>query len=499
MNRHTFENLREALGGYLDVTAALSVLGWDQEVHMPPKGAARRGRQLATLSGIAHRMLTDDAVGDALAALEDDATLDADARALVNEARYEYDRATKLPEAFVTQLAQEQSRAYETWVQARRTNDFARFQPHLENITALLRQKAAYYGYEDTPYDALLSDYERGMTTARLREIFQGLREKQSALVERIMSRGHAPDCAWMDQDWDEARLWDITMRALREIGFDFDAGRQDKSVHPFTTNFGLKDVRVTTRFEPRDPFSALTGSLHEGGHALYEQGFLEADDRTFLAEAPSLGIHESQSRLWENLIGRSRPFWKRYGPIYREAFPSQLDGVSDEDFFRAINRVAPSLIRVEADECTYNLHVILRFEIEVALIEGDLTVAGVPEAWNAGMKDLLGLDVPSDDKGCLQDIHWAHASMGYFPTYALGNLYAAQLGERIRAELPNLDACIEAGEFAPLLTWLRAHIHHVGRRKLARDIIEEATGQAATAEPFLRYLETKYSALYGV
>jgi carboxypeptidase Taq len=499
MHSNKFDNLRESLGAYLDVQTTLSVLGWDQEVHMPPKGAARRGRQLATLSGIAHRMLTNPEVGKAIAELEDDDTLSHDARALLKEARYEYDRATKLPEAFVTKLAEEQSKAYEVWVQARRMNDFHLFQPNLETIVELLRQKADYYGYEDTPYDALLSDYERGMTTARLREIFSGLREKQSALVERIVASGNAPECAWMDQEWDETKLWEITMRALTEMGFDFDAGRQDKSVHPFTTNFGLKDVRVTTRFEPRDPFSALTGSLHEGGHALYEQGYLESDERTFLADAPSLGIHESQSRLWENLVGRSRPFWKRYGPVYREAFPEQLKGVSDDDLFRAINRVAPSLIRVEADECTYNLHVILRFEIEVAIIEGDLSVTEVPEAWNAKMKDLLGLEVPSDDKGCLQDIHWSHASMGYFPTYALGNLYAAHLGEKIREELTDLDAQIESGDFTPLLAWLREHIHHIGRRKLAQDIIEEATGPEATAEPFMRYLNSKYGEIYGL
>ena len=499
MTNAKLDVLRETLGEYLDVTATLHLLGWDQEVCMPPKGAARRGQQLATLSGIAHRMLTSPEVGDAIAELEDDDTLGDDARALVTAARYEYDRATKLPESFVTRLAREQSNAYEVWVQARRTNDFQLFKPRLETIVELVRQKADYFGYEVTPYDALLSEYERGMTTARIRDIFGGLREKQSTLVERIVASGNGPETSWMNQDWDEAKLWNITMRALREMGFDFEAGRQDRSIHPFTINFGMRDVRVTTRFDPADPFAGLTGSLHEGGHALYEQGYREKDDRTFLAEAPSLGIHESQSRLWENLVGRSRPFWRRYGPIYREAFPEQLKGVSDDDLFRAINRVAPSLIRVEADECTYNLHVILRFEIEVDLVEGRLAVGDVPEAWNAKMKDLLGLDVPGDDQGCLQDIHWAHASMGYFPTYALGNLYAAQLGEKIREDLTELDAQIESGDFTPLLTWLREHVHHIGRRKLAQDIIEEATGQEATAEPFMRYLESKYGEIYGM
>jgi carboxypeptidase Taq len=494
------DTLRAWVGEYLDVVTTISLLSWDQEVCMPPKGAARRGKQLATLSGIAHRMLTAPDLGRLIAALEHtEADLTPDDARMVAEVKYEHERATKLPEAFVTRLAEEQSKAYQVWVEARGKNDFALFRPNLETIVDLLREKADYFGYEDTPYDALLSEYERGMTTAALREVFGELRARQSALVERIAHSGREQAFPWLDAQWDEAKQWEITLRVLRDMGYDFEAGRQDRSVHPFTTNFGLRDVRITTRVNPRDPFSALTGSIHEGGHALYEQGFLESDERTVLADAPSLGIHESQSRLWENLIARGLPFWKRYAPVYRDAFPAQLGGVSAEDLYRAVNRVERSLIRVEADECTYNLHIILRFEIEVALIEGCLKPADVPEAWNAKVKEYLGLDVPGDAEGCLQDIHWSHGAMGYFPTYALGNLYAAQLFEKIHADLPDLDTRIEAGDFAPLLGWLRTNVHQTGRRKLAPDIVRDATGKEPGAQPFLDYLERKFGALYGV
>ncbi|MFP4501485.1 MAG: carboxypeptidase M32 [Candidatus Hydrogenedentota bacterium] len=499
MSASKLEAFREKIGAYLDVAATCSLLSWDQEVYMPPKGAARRGKQLATLSGIAHNMLTSSELGKLIATLEEQPGLAPDDASMVAEARYEYERARKLPAAFVTRLAQEESKAYEVWVEARRMNDFKRFQPNLETLLELLKQKADYYGYTDTPYDALLSDYERGMTTAQLGGIFEGLRARQSALVDRIVNHGTQPDLEWTKQTWDEQKQYAITVHVLEGMGFDFQAGRQDQSVHPFTTNFGLHDVRITTRFDPEDLFSALTGSIHEGGHALYEQGFREEDARTILAEAPSLGIHESQSRLWENMVGRSLPFWRCYARVYHEHFPGQLEGVAPEDFHRAINKVACSLIRVEADECTYNLHIILRFEIERALIEGAMKPADVPEAWNAKVKELLGLDVPTDTLGCLQDIHWSHGAMGYFPTYALGNLYAAQLFEKIRQELPDLDAKVEAGDFTPLLTWLREHVHTVGRRKLAPAIVRDATGQELSPEPFLDYLEQKYGALYGV
>jgi len=498
MSVETLQRLREAVGEVIDIRGAVSLLHWDQEVYMPPKGAAARGRQLATLSALAHRLFTDPEMGVMLSSLES-ATLEADDAALVAETRYDYTRATCLPEAFVETFAEEQSKAYEAWTRARAASAFSQFEPHLQKMVDLNRQKADYFGYSDTPYDALLQEYERGMSTAQLRKIFGELAPKQSALVEELVHAPNQPDLAWLDQDWDESGQWDLSLKVLRDLGYDFAAGRQDRSVHPFTINFDRDDVRITTRIHKRELFSALTGSIHEGGHALYEQGFLDKDKRTVLGESISLGIHESQSRMWENIIGRSLPFMRYLQPHLLAAFPGQLDGRSPEELYRAINHVQPSLIRVEADECTYNLHVILRFEIEVALIEGSLAVKDLPEAWNAKVKEYLGLVPPNDAEGCLQDIHWSHGSMGYFPTYALGNLYAAQFFETIEKDLPELWDQVGAGDFAPLLGWLRTHIHEVGRRKTAVQLIQDVTGKAPEAAPYLRYLKNKYLPLYSL
>ncbi len=494
------DTLRAKLGEVLDVRAALAVLEWDQEVNMPPKGAEARGEQIATLSALAHRLFTHEDVGRLLEDLRAAAdTLPEDDRSLVSETLYDYERATRLPEAFVQKLAAERSKAFNAWRKAREESDFAAFSPNLEGLIDLLRQKADMMGYEGSPYNALLEEFERGMTAEQLRVIFGELAPRQRDLVRRIQEKGAQPNIAWLDRAWPEAGQWDFSLEVLRDMGFDFEAGRQDKSPHPFTTNFDIHDVRVTTRIAPRNPLTGLSGSIHEGGHALYEQGFLERDRRTLLAAAPSLGIHESQSRMWENIIGRSRPFWEHYVGVMQAYFPGAMDGVSPEQVYRAMNIVKPSLIRVDADECTYNLHVILRFELEVDLMEGALAVADIPEAWNAKIRDYLDIEVPNDAQGCLQDVHWAHAAVGYFPSYALGNLYAAQLIEAIQKEIPELWSHVAAGKFGALLEWLRVHVHQVGRRKLAPEIVRDATGAAPTAEPYLGYLEQKFGDLYSL
>lgn len=499
MNQELLQSVRDRLGEVADVGSAISVLHWDQEVYMPPKAAPARGRQLATLSALAHRMFTDRKMGEDLKRLGDDDSLAGDDAKLVDEALYDYERSTKLPEEFVERFAQEQSKAYQMWVEARESGDFAHFQPQLEIMVDLLKKKAELYGYEDSPYDALIEDYERGCTSAMLKPLFEDLSKRQSDLLSRIVASGNVPDCAWLEQEWDPQKQWDFTLRVLRDIGYDFEAGRQDKSVHPFTTEFDVCDVRITTRIDPRDLFSGLTGSIHEGGHALYEQGLRLEDRRTPLGKAISLGIHESQSRMWENMIGRSRQFWAHYEAPFRELYGSQLDGVSLDDIHRAINFVEPTFIRVEADECTYNLHIFLRFDIELAIIEERLQVADIPEYWNAKVKEYLGLDVPNNKEGCLQDIHWSHGSMGYFPTYSLGNLYGAQFFEKILEDISGLWENVERGNFAPLREWLREHIHRVGRRLTAPELIRRVTGDDLSAEPYMRYLETKYGELYSL
>ncbi|MBM3288817.1 MAG: carboxypeptidase M32 [Candidatus Hydrogenedentes bacterium] len=490
--------LRERVNAVADIHASIAVLQWDQEVYMPPKGAVSRGMQLATLSALAHREFTAAETGRLLDACESvrGELNEADER-LVAIARYDFERARKLPETFVHTFAQETSAAFGAWVQARDASDFAQFRPYLDRLVGLSREKAEYLGYTGSPYNALLEDYERGMTSEQLKVIFAELAEKQSMLVERVLASPRRADTSWPGGEWDVQAQWDFGMRVLRNLGYDLEAGRQDKSVHPFSTIFAIDDVRITTRFSTGEFFSSLTGTIHECGHALYMQGHSREDARTMLADGASLGMHESQSRMWENMIGRSLPFWKHYTPVLREHFPGRLDSVTPEQIYAALNRVHPSLVRVEADECTYNLHIILRFEIEVGLIEGTLRVDDVPAAWNAAVKRYLGLEVPDDARGCLQDIHWSHGAFAYFPTYALGNLYAAQLFEVIERDIPALWDHVASGDFAPLLAWLRSRVHRHGRRKLAPELMREIAGAVPSSEAFLTYLEQKYGALY--
>lgn len=492
------ERLKKRLGEVCDIRAATALLEWDQETYMPPNGATARGLQIATLSALSHRLFVDREVERLLHDLSA-ASLPGEDALLVRETLHDYEVATKLPEAFVETFAQEQSRAFHAWVKARQESDFDAFAPHLDRLATLSREKADRLGYEGSPYNALLDLFERGMRAETLTAVFADLAQHQSGLVRRIVESPNQPDRAWLDQTWDEQRQWDFSLRLLRDMGFDFDSGRQDRSVHPFTSNFDLCDVRVTTRISPRDLFSGLLSTLHEGGHALYEQGMPERHRRTPLAECPSLGMHESQSRLWENMVGRSLPYWNHYLEPIREAFPGQLNTVSAEQLHAAINHVEPSLIRVEADECTYNLHIIMRFEIEVALLENRIAVRDIPALWNEKMRQYLGITPPDDARGCLQDVHWSHGLFGYFPTYALGNLYSAMWLEVVERTRPALWDEIAAGEFAPLRAWLRENIHQHGRCKQAADFARDIAGGELDAAPYRRYLDAKYGALYGL
>ncbi len=493
------DELRTKLAEVFDVRAAVGLLNWDQEVNMPPKAADARGQQLGTLSSIAHRLFTDRSIGELLKRLYGPHGLAADEAKLVSETAYDYGRATKLPESFVARFAEATSRGFQSWIRAKKASDFKLFRPELETLVELCRERAELMGYEDSPYNALLEDYERGLRVEALRPMFATLAQRQSALIARIVKSPKQADLAWLDQKWDTSKQWDFTLRLLKDMGYDFDAGRQDKAEHPFTSEFDLFDVRVTTHVYEDNLFAGMMASLHEGGHALYEQGLRVEDRRTPLGQAVSLGIHESQSRMWENLVGQSRAFWSHYGEVLRGFFPEEMKSVTPDQLYRSVNHVEPTLRRLEADECTYNLHIILRFEIEVDLIEGRLKTAEVPERWAALMKQYLGLDVPDDAQGCLQDVHWSHGAFGYFPTYTLGNVYGAQLFEQIQRDLPALWEQIGQGNFCALLSWLREKVHRVGRRKLPAEIVRDATGKDPGVEPYLRYLETKYGALYGL
>ncbi len=498
MSNSKLNRLRELLAEVNDVGKAMAVLNWDQQCWMPSGGARARGEQLATLAGLVHRLFTTEEMGGLLNDLLA-SNLTGDEKRLVEETKYDYDRSRCLPESFVKEFTEARSAGFDAWRHARAANDFPAFRPALERILELTRQKAEYCGYEGSPYNALLEDYERGVSSDHVRAVFKPLAQRQKDLVARIMASPNAPDVSWVHRNWVAEGCSNFGRKVLEAIGYDFNRGRRDPAPHPFCTDFDIDDVRITTRHCEDLLFSSVMAELHEAGHALFEMGLPREWRRTTLCSAPGLGIHESQSRLWENIVGRSRPFWRHFFPMLRAEFPTEMAHLTAEDAYAAANEVRPSLIRVEADEVTYNLHVVIRFELETALIEGNLSVADLPAAWNEKYRDYLGIDVPSDADGCMQDVHWSEGLIGYFPTYALGNLYSAQLWEKLEADTPDVWQRVESGDFSPILSWLREHVHRVGRRRLGPQIVEDATGRAPEAEPYLRYLEKKYGELYGL
>jgi carboxypeptidase Taq len=405
----------------------------------------------------------------------------------------DYEKATRVPASFVAEHAAAVSAAQHTWARARAEANFALFQPHLEKIIDLKRRYVTFFPPADHPYDVLLDEYEPGLKTAEVRRLFDQLRPRQVALIRRIGDRP-APAPAFLGASYSESDLWAFAVDVITAFGFDWTRGRQDKSVHPFAIGIGSDDVRITTRWVEGQPLSLLFGTMHEAGHALYEQGVSGAHHRTVLEGGASLGIHESQSRLWENLVGRSRAFWEHFFPRLQARCPGSLAAVTVDDFYQMANRVQPSLIRVEADEATYNLHVMLRVELELALIEGTLAVADLPDAWNSRTEEYLGLTPPDVAKGVLQDIHWSAGLFGYFATYTLGNVIAAQLWARFAEVHPSRDEDIARGEFAPLLSWLRRELHHHGRKFEPQDLVTRITNSPITPEPYLHYLEQKYA-----
>lgn len=489
------------LNDVTNLRRASAVLGWDQQTYMPPGGAAARAEQLATLDKLAHKLFTTAEIGQLLADLEQAGfEYDSNEAGLLRVVHREYDLACKLPPQLVEEMSRTFSLGQQIWTKARQEQDFAQFRDILAKIVDLNIQAAEAYGYDDNIYDALLDQFEPGMKTAEVAAVFAELKAGLVPLVQAIAEQSSAVNGSLLAQEFEEKAQWDFGLIPLKAIGFDFERGRQDCSAHPFTTNFSVNDVRITTRVK-KDAFpSSLFSTLHEGGHALYEQGSDPALEGTLLAGGTSLGVHESQSRLWENVLGRSREFWQFYYPRLQQAFPAQLGRDSLDDFYRAINKVEPSLIRVEADEVTYNLHIFLRFELEQELLTGRLKVADLPEAWNAKMREYLGLTPPNDALGVLQDIHWSGGMLGYFPTYTLGNVLSVQFYRQAQQDMPDLPEQFARGEFGALLGWFRQNIHRHGRKYTATELIRRTTGaDGLQAGPYLAYIHQKFSEIYGL
>src|SRR3954471_15082518 len=475
-----------------------SLLSWDQETYMALRGADARGRQQAIMGVVRHERLTDPGLGELLdRAAEDD--LDAVRLAMVRNLRRDRDRAVRIPGDLVRRLAIAQSRGSTAWRVAGAEADFELFRPALEEVIAAKREEADATAVDGERYDALLDVYEPGMRVERLLAPVGGLRDELSVMIDRIGGSPAPAPAPFVGRIFPDHAQWDLTVRMLADLGFDLTAGRQDRSAHPFTSAMALGDVRLTTRIDERDPFDAIFSTIHEAGHGLYEQGFDPAHEDTPVGEAPSFGIHESQSRLWENVVGRSRAFWQHYEPVMHEMFPEAMRGAGPEDLFQEANRVAPSLIRVEADEVTYNIHILIRFQLELGILRDGLDAADLPGAWNDLYDRYLGIRPENDAVGVMQDIHWSQGDFGYFPSYTLGNLYSAMLWNSYHAEEPAAVEQIRRGEFGPLLEWLRRRVHRQGAIEDADVIIRRATGEELGAGPFVDYLWSKYGELYGI
>ncbi|HVF53825.1 MAG TPA: carboxypeptidase M32 [Actinomycetota bacterium] len=491
-----FERLLPKLQELTDIGSACALMSWDQAVMMPPAGAAQRARALSTLQGLLHDRLTDPAIGELLAELEASGDEDLDVQASVRVLRRDHDRATKIPGRLVRAIAEAEGLAYQAWTEARPAADFRLLQPHLERLFGLKKEEADALGWEGERYDALLDNFEPGMTTAEVEAMFSSLTQGLVPLAHEVLdAAGPAPEVLSREFDPDiQMRFCD---RLAQALGFDNDRGRLDTSPHPFTIGIHSGDVRQTTKADPKDLLLSVYALIHETGHALYEQGLPERMADLPAGRVPSLGLHESQSRMWENQVGRSRAFTDFLLPLLKEQFPDQLGMMAPEEWYRAVNHPQRTLIRVTSDELTYNLHVALRFELEIALFRDALEVSDLPEAWNDAMAEKIGLRPPSDADGVLQDMHWAMGAIGYFPTYTLGTLYAAAFFDAALRDLAGLMDDLRRGDGSRLLAWLREHIHRYAFHMPAKELGEQVLGGPLTPEPFLAYAREKYTALY--
>jgi carboxypeptidase Taq len=487
--------LRSRLADVNALRSAMAIMDWDQQTYMPKGGADARAEHQGILSRMAHETFTAESTGTLLDQSAGEAESEDD-QALLRVVRRDLELATKLPTALVEEKSKLSAVAHEKWVEARATNDFKSFAPILERMFEIARQEAEHLGYKEHIYDALLDQYEEGATAAEVRTMFDALKGPQVALVKAIAAKPPVDD-SFLYGDWDVAAQSAFTQKLVKAIGFDFNRGRQDTAPHPFCTGWSIGDVRLTTRFKPYVG-SAIFGSLHEAGHGMYEQGSPSRWDRTLLAGGVSLGVHESQSRLWENIVGRSRAFWSCYLPDLQKTFPA-LAAYDLDTFYRAINKVEPSFIRVEADELTYNLHVLVRFELECDILTGKLAVKDLPEAWNAKYSEYLGIIPSNDAEGCLQDVHWSMGSIGYFPTYSMGNVLSYQIWKTLQNDLPNSDELIASGKFEPILGWLQQHVYSKGRYLQPKELVRQVTGKPMDPHDYLSGLSAKYSAIYSL
>ena len=499
MSQAAFDDLRQRLAEIADLWKTAALLSWDQQVMMPSGGAAIRAEQLATVGRIAHTKFISADIGRLLDDLRDFGEkheYDSFEASLIRVASRDWEKASKVPPDLRAEMSRSASLANPVWVAARRDNDFASFLPVLRKNLDLRKRYIDCFEVGDEPYDIVLDDYERGMKTAEVRRIFDYLKENQAPLVKEVAEQSQVEKRA-KTFDIDAQKIFELEV--VREFGFTADAWRLDPTVHPFASGTGVTDIRITTRYFTNG-LEGLFGTMHEFGHGLYEHQVDPSLERSPLARGVSLGLHESQSRMWENLVGRAQPFWRRFFPRLQELFPDALAGHDAESWYREVNAVEPSLIRVEADEATYNLHIILRFELEQAMLADEFPLDQLPEEWNRRMWEYLGIEVPDDTTGVLQDVHWSSGSIGYFPTYALGNLISAQIWDRITVELPDLSDAIEAGDFAPLRDWLRENLHRYGRKFTPSETLERVVGtQQIDPEPYVRYLREKLAGIYGI
>jgi len=500
MNAKKLKKLKELIYEVSDIKAAGAVLSWDQETYMPKGGIQERAEQLSTLNKIAHEKFTSPKIGELIKELKNEIKSlndESDDVRLIKVLNRTYNKAIKVPSSLVAEISKACSIGQQTWAEAKSRSDFNLFKPCLERLVELKKEYAKLFSPYNSIYDPLLDDFEPGLKTSDVKKIFSELRPQQVKFIQQI-KRKKEIDNSFLFREYNVKKQLAFGENVITKFGFDWDRGRQDKSAHPFTISFGMNDVRITTRFDKQYLPMALFGTLHEAGHAMYEQNISQKLRRTSIGTGASWAIHESQSRLWENIIGRSKAFWKCFYPELQKIFSKSLSDISLNKFYKGINKVKPSLIRIESDEATYNLHIMLRLEIEIALMEDKINVADLPDMWNSKMNEYLGITPENDKEGVLQDIHWSMGSIGYFSTYALGNLISVQVWQKINQDIPDISSQIEQGEFSTLLNWLKNNIYIHGAKFEPQELVQKVTGSKINPAPYIQYLKQKYSEIYS-